>query len=233
MAEQAALDFLHGVCRQIAAIHPGGARLIICSDGRAFGDLVLVGDDDVSAYKRELSAMLARRGGDLIDVFTLEQAFSGLTFDQMRDELTNRHGTPLDELRTQVHTQPDGRILFNGMHRFLLEDRIVLQPQETRSKLRELTKRLTYRLIQRSHAWSNLVTERFSTALRLSIHPQPVHSAKLGIRLLKARDTWLTPWHATLLETPDGQLLTKRADAEKLGATMVYWRDRPSHFVLQ
>ncbi|WP_319949615.1 L-tyrosine/L-tryptophan isonitrile synthase family protein [Streptomyces halobius] len=48
--ERQALRFLDALCARITAIHPPGARLVICSDGHVFSDLINVPDRDIDAY---------------------------------------------------------------------------------------------------------------------------------------------------------------------------------------
>jgi pyoverdine/dityrosine biosynthesis protein Dit1 len=75
------------------------------------------------------------------------------------------------------------------------------------------------------------VAEKFPDAMRLSIHPQPPHSGKFGLQLMRSSDGWLTPWHGVVLDDGVALSLVKRWEAEKLNASIV-WRDgRPSHFV--
>ena len=89
-------------------------------------------------------------------------------------------------------------------------------------------------MIARSQAWSNLLDKRFPDAIRLSIHPQPCASKKIGMHVTDSvdGDQWLTPWHAVAIETPDGYRLMKRRDAEAVGGVLVYQAGRPYHYVL-
>jgi pyoverdine/dityrosine biosynthesis protein Dit1 len=86
-------------------------------------------------------------------------------------------------------------------------------------------------VIQRSKAWGELVETKFPNAVRLSIHPQSCGDKKMGIRLIEP-DNWLTPWHGVAVEVDGRFMLLKRAQAEELGADLVHWDGRPSHFVL-
>ena len=52
--ELLALTFLHRLCKQIQAIYPPGAILLICSDGRVFSDIIGIRDSDVTAYQNVL-----------------------------------------------------------------------------------------------------------------------------------------------------------------------------------
>jgi L-tyrosine isonitrile synthase len=85
-------------------------------------------------------------------------------------------------------------------------------------------------VIQRSNAWSNLIARRFPAALRLSIHPQPRISEKIGISLVPCANSWGTPWHTVVLANRDGYRLVKRAKAEEQNAVLVYRGGRPSHY---
>ena len=44
MAERLSLEFLHNLSSRITEIYSPGARIIICSDGRVFSDLVRISD---------------------------------------------------------------------------------------------------------------------------------------------------------------------------------------------
>jgi pyoverdine/dityrosine biosynthesis protein Dit1 len=107
----------------------------------------------------------------------------------------------------------------------------VLRPNESRNKIRESSKELAYKTIQRSNAWSRLVAEQFPGSLRLSIHPQPLHSSKIGIHMVGTKDNWLTPWHGVVVDTGKGLMLVKREEAERMNASLVMRKQRPSHFV--
>jgi pyoverdine/dityrosine biosynthesis protein Dit1 len=230
--ERIALSFLRDLCRSIAEVYAPGAKITLCADGRVFSDVVQVRDEDVSAYMQALAALIEEIGaGDCIEVFTLDQELPGGDFDEMRQELLREHGRPPGELREQVR---DGsmRSLFNGIARFMFEDLIVLRPDLSRNQAREQGKALAYEVIRRSAAWTTLVAARFPEAIRLSIHPQPHHSDKLGIHLIHTADSWLTPWHGVAVRIGERSVLMKRHEAERLGARLVHRGPRPSHFVL-
>ena len=114
-----------------------------------------------------------------------------------------------------------GTPLFNGIQRFLFEDRAVIDAGKSRTQIREECKDRTYEVIRRSDAWGRLVADCFPAALRFSIHPQPPHSEKIGILLGESADVWLTPWHGVALRQGGRFRLIKRKDAEALGARLV------------
>ncbi|GIG61883.1 paerucumarin biosynthesis protein PvcA [Longispora fulva] len=231
LAERLAVEFLQSMCEHIGRFHEPGASITICSDGHVFADLVGVSDLDVSAYGAELKKVIAATGGGAIDTYSLDDVFGRQPYDQSRALLDRDWATPLPELRERVRRDPTWTTLFNGIHRFVFEDAAALNPDQSRTKLRDAAKDVAYGVIARSNAWSRIVESAFPGAVRLSIHPQPVHSPKIGLHLVPTRDAWLTPWHGTALHDGNGLALVKRAEAESLAAQMVWRHNRPSHFV--
>lgn len=232
-AEDVALEYLAGVCREIAEVHPPGARILICSDGRVFNDLVGVRDEDVTAYGREIARRSAERYPGLFETFSLEDLFDAPEFAGMREQLAAHYAEPLESLEARAEQFPHHRAMFNGIHRFLVEEYPERDATLSKTKIRERCRPLAYQVIQRSDAWSRLIAECFPTALRLSIHPQDPHGEKIGIRLADAEDAWITPWHGVALRRPDGTFtLVKRSDAENLpGARLVHTPDgRPDYY---
>jgi L-tyrosine isonitrile synthase len=52
MAEQLSLHFLQSLCDRVQERYAPGARMIICSDGRVFSDLVRIPDADITRYQQ-------------------------------------------------------------------------------------------------------------------------------------------------------------------------------------
>jgi pyoverdine/dityrosine biosynthesis protein Dit1/AcrR family transcriptional regulator len=230
LGEDLALRFLQERCDAVRGRYPPGARLTICSDGRVFNDLVGVGDDEVTEYRRRLIEMIGRLGLADIDVFDLDDVWPGEPFEATRKRLSEEYGEPMADLVQRTRTFPHHQQLYNGIHRFLTEDLIDREPGLSRNQARTRSKEPAYEVVRRSNAWGKLVAVYFPDALRLSIHPQPPHGEKIGIMLVPAEDVWLTPWHAAVLLQADRFTLMHRADAEKLGARLVEAGGRPSHF---
>ncbi|MGC0420988.1 L-tyrosine/L-tryptophan isonitrile synthase family protein [Embleya sp. AB8] len=226
--ERLSLAFLDGLCTSIQAIHPPGARMLICSDGHVFADLVRVPDPHVDAYTDELRAIIARDGLSRLSVFDLRDVLDTRSHDDKRAWLHARHAPTVADLRAQVRTDEDTLRLYRGITRFLFED--TFDFPGTRSALQRDCRTRAYGVIQRSRAWGDLVAEHHPRAVRLSIHPQRRGADKFGIRLLDAPDAWATPWHTTVLRRPDGHpRLVHRADAERIGI-LVHRDGRPSHY---
>lgn len=234
MAEESALRFLDSLSARIRRIHPPGAELVICSDGRVFSDAVGIPDDDITAYHRELRTMIAALPEGAVSLFTLDQVpeFAGLGHEEMRAVLTERHAVPLEELRARIR-EGEELHLYRAITRFLFEDGNTPEYRGSRAALQRDARRRAYVVIQRSKAWGDFLARRFPGAVRLSIHPQPCASVKLGIRLGEATGTWLTPWHGVAVDVGGRLVLMKRAEAESLGGELVERAGRPSHFVLR
>ncbi|RAJ69092.1 2-isocyano-3-(4-hydroxyphenyl)propanoate synthase [Streptomyces sp. Amel2xB2] len=234
LAEESALRFLDDLAGRIRRIHPPGAELVICSDGRVFSDAVGIPDDDITAYHRELRTMVASLPQGAVSLFTLEDVpeFAGLRHEEMRARLTERHAVPLEELRERVRRGEELH-LYRAITRFLFEDGNTPAYKGSRAALQRDARSRAYVVIQRSKAWGDFLAGRFPGAVRLSIHPQPCASEKFGIRLGEATGSWLTPWHGVAVDVGGRLVLMKRTQAESLGGELVERDGRPSHFVLR
>jgi len=218
LAEVLSLRSLQHLCDEIAQVHPPGAEITIASDGHVFADLVEVEDADVDAYQDALAALIAREELGALKCFDLRDVYGQISGDEARTLLVERYGQPVSDLRERAAAHPRHRAQYDGIHRFLFEDAVVLHPDQSRSANRKATKHRAWEVIRRSDAWSALVAEAFPDAMRLSIHPQPEVSEKIGIHLLQTEDAWLTPWHGAAVLGRDSAQLMKRADAERMGA---------------
>ncbi|MFK8908211.1 L-tyrosine/L-tryptophan isonitrile synthase family protein [Streptomyces sp. YS-3] len=230
--ERLSLRFLDSLCRDIGRIHPPGARIVICSDGHVFGDLVRVPDHHIDAYADELRTLIAASRLDRLSVFDLRDALrdslGDLPYEARRAHVHDHYAPSLDALRAEVRTDARTLALYRGVTRFLVEDSAGFPG--TRSALQRECRLRAYGVIQRSRAWGALIAEHHPGAVRLSIHPQPAGAAKFGIRLLDAPDAWTTPWHSSALRRADGTwTLLPRAAAARLGRE-VHRDGRPSHF---
>lgn len=226
--ERLSLTFLNTLCGEIERIYPPGARVIICSDGHVFGDLIGVPDDHIDAYADDLRLQIDRGGLDRLSVFDLRDVLGDLPHDTKRAHVHDHYAPTLDALRTEIRADDHALALYRGITRFLAED--TAHWTGTRSALQRTCRQRAYGVIQRSRAWGDLIAEHHTDAVRLSIHPQPIGATKFGIRLLEAPDAWTTPWHSAALHRADGTwTLMPRAEAARWGR-LVRRDGRPSHF---
>lgn len=240
-AEQLALGFLGALCKSIQDSYSPGIKIIICSDGRVFSDLVGMKESHVTAYQNELNVLIQKMSLTDLMTFNLDDFYKDLSFSQMRDELMKRFGTSLEILKHKVKSgseptaQPEeleAHRMYCGITRFLFEDSLFPGQTKSRTAIQKESRAKAYEVIRRSNAWSELIEKCFPEAVRLSIHPQGCGSKKLGIRLI-GDETWMTPWHGVAVETPSGFVLLKKAEAESLGAELVCNANgSPSHYKL-
>ncbi|MFC9927481.1 L-tyrosine/L-tryptophan isonitrile synthase family protein [Streptomyces sp. NPDC127190] len=226
--ERLSLTFLNTLCTAIERIHPPGARVIICSDGHIFGDLIGVPDDHIDAYADDLRTQIGRMGLHRLSVFDLRDILGDLPYDTKRTHIHERYAPTPEALRAEIRTDDQALALYRGITRFLVED--TADRTGTRSARQRACRRRAYGVIQRSRAWGTLIAEHHPHAVRLSIHPQPIGAPKFGIRLLDAPDAWTTPWHSAALRRTDGSwTLMPRARAAEMGR-LVQRDGRDSHF---
>ncbi|MCS0603138.1 isocyanide synthase family protein [Streptomyces sp. LP11] len=226
--ERLSLRFLDTLCADIGRLHPPGARLVICSDGHVFGDLIQVPDAHIDAYGDELRTIIRRSGLDRLSVFDLRDVLGDLAHDTKRAHVQQRYAPTVADLRARVHDDEPTRALYRGITRFLVED--TADFPGSRSALQRACRQRAYGVMRRSRAWGDLIAEHHPAAVRLSIHPQPAGAPKFGIRLLDAPDVWATPWHTSALHRADGTwTLLPRVRAAQLG-DLVTAGGRPSHF---
>lgn len=226
--ERLSLTFLNTLCTEIERIYPPGARLIICSDGHVFGDLIHVPDEHIDAYADELRIVIEQRGLSRLSVFDLRDVLGDLPHNTKRAHIHERHAPTLEALRAEIRADDHALALYRGITRFLFED--TADHAGTRSALQRECRDRAYGVIQRSRAWGDLIAQHHPRAIRLSIHPQPIGAPKFGIRLLDAPDVWTTPWHSAALHRTDGTwTLMPRNQAARRGHLVQQGR-RPSHF---
>ncbi|MFB6436812.1 L-tyrosine/L-tryptophan isonitrile synthase family protein [Streptomyces sp. NPDC056411] len=232
LGEYMGLGFLQSLCDYVSHFYRPGARVTICSDGHVFGDVVGVSDAAVTTYRESLADLIGSENWTSLDLYGLDDAFGGMDYPKLRQVLEHNYCARLEDLKESVRTDHSARSLFNGIHRFMFEDALARNKGEaSKSQLRKDSKDTAYQTIRRSNAWSRVVAEKFPEAIRLSIHPQPPHSEKFGLQLMRTRDGWLTPWHGVVLDDGVNLSIVKRWEAEELNASLVWRHGRPSHFV--
>ncbi|HSP79843.1 MAG TPA: isocyanide synthase family protein [Myxococcaceae bacterium] len=233
MAELLSLRFLHSLCQKIQNIYAPGARMIICSDGRVFADLVRIPDPSITEYQDGIIGMIKQLGLSSLEFYGLDDEHPGMEFDEMRRILVEQYGEPIESLREEIRAGGEPLSLYRGITRFLLEDACGPGINEmSRTSLQKDCRTRAYGVIQRSKAWGEMIARKYPRSVRLSIHPQPCSSHKLGIHLLETTDSWMTPWHGTAVDINGRFVLMKRRQAEELGATLVLTDGRPSHYAM-
>lgn len=225
-----ALKNLQSLCEKIENVYAPGARIIICSDGRVFSDIIGAKEIDVSNYQKEISKIITEFNFKNLSLFNLDQVNQAKDFFQLRQFLMKNYGESYEQLRNKIQkgatiegSDSDRSInkMYCGIIRFLFEDRCFGSRLESKKALHKIAKKNAILVIRRSNAWSRFIEEKFPSAVRLSIHPQSCGSGKFGIKLIK-NEVWMTPWHGVVLKINNNYQIIKRVEAEKLGANLEF-----------
>jgi pyoverdine/dityrosine biosynthesis protein Dit1 len=230
--EVLALQNLQKLCDKLSALYIPGARVLICSDGRIFGDVVKVTDEGIDNYQKGIIEIIKDFGLNRLSTFSMDDLFPNLVASEQRTTLLERFAKDVEEVRELVKTSETYGRLFNGMHRFLMEDELALNKTETKNQVSKQTKIRTYELIRRSDAWSALLNHHFKDELRLSIHPYQLNHEKFGIKLVASSSNWATPWHNVVVKIKDNFELMHRKEAMKLNAIPKMMKDKYAYFEL-
>ncbi|MCF6765565.1 isocyanide synthase family protein [Thiotrichales bacterium 19S3-7] len=240
-AEVISLKFLDDLCQSIKEFYAPGMNITICSDGRVFSDIIGMNEAHVTNYQIQLENLIKSMSLDTIKIFNLDYLYTNVDFIEMRYQLIKEYAEPLASIQQKIRLGAEASSnlenqalnqLYKGITRFLFEDLKYPGQLKTNSARQKEAKAKAYKVIQRSDAWSHLIKAYFPNAVRLSIHPHPCGSQKLGIKLI-ADEIWMTPWHGVALEHNNKYSLVKRSQAESLGAKLVYFPNgQPSHYQL-
>ncbi len=234
MGEILALKNLNDMCKRISNVYGPGAKVVICSDGRVFSDVVAVPDEHIDEYGEWIEGIIKEFKLSYLTTFSMDNMYQELKGDALRERLVWRYAKSLEEIRFLVINDDNYRALFNGVHRFMVEDHEALEMNAHLSKnqLSKKTKALTYELIRRSDAWSELLTDQFGDALRLSIHAYPLEHLKFGVKLIPSSDKWATPWHNVAVKHGDSFTLMHKSKAIELGAVERKYGGKYAYFEL-
>lgn len=233
-----AMTRLTELCKEIEAIYSRGAKVVICSDGRVFADVIYVCDEHISDYRDGIRHYAEQNLEGYISFYNLENVYDHINdFTALREELMIAHGEPLSSLRQRIKDEREASTMYKGVTKFMFEDYSGIEQFAglSRTALQNKARVAAYRVIQRSNAWGRLLAKEFPHSLRLSIHPQYLVSEKIGISMLTENDVWTTPWHSVVVKdtAKDEIILLPKSEAEKLNCHLVYEQGRPSHFELR
>lgn len=209
--EELALDRLVQFVKSVREIYTPGMKIWIVSDGHVFSDCIGVDDEDVDVYSEALKNLYQEMDESdgigfrsLVDLFDPEE-FDESLVDQV--ELPHHLKTNLvaklelcrkilmklcdldcGELQRDIDTPGHPRLaLYRGFLKFMTED-LAQHPSVTdlsRKQFKKVVLRVSFEMIKRNDAYSNLVELMFPFHLRLSIHSHNNSGPKFAVRLLK------------------------------------------------
>ncbi|GEQ67044.1 hypothetical protein JCM33374_g707 [Metschnikowia sp. JCM 33374] len=248
MGEVLSIQRIIQFVQKVNKIYPPGMKFYIVSDGHVFSDCIGVDDDVVDTYTAQLIQLyedIKPEGFNgiffkgLNDCFESSSKYNVATIledtkiehhlDTMIDEETDLNRKILmfgcddndNLLREQIKTPGHSRLfLYRGFNKFMSEDlsQTSMAKRLSGKKFKKLVSFVSYEMIRRNDAYSNLVELVFPFHLRLSIHAHPNSGPKFGIRLLDPaicstgchnqdeEDRLLhipTPWHNTIFKISD------------------------------
>lgn len=230
LGEVLALQGLQELCEKISAIYGPGAKVIICSDGRVFSDVVSVSDESINKYQQGIFDIISEFKLTHLETFALDDLFPNQHGDELRNRLLHQFARSIQDVKDLIRTRDDYQKLFNGLHRFLIEDMMTLNAHLSKNQLSKMAKENTYELMRRSDAWSELLNHYFKDDLRLSIHPYQLGHEKFGIKLVSSSNKWATPWHNVTVKIKDRFELMHLQDALKLHALPKMMKDKYAYF---
>lgn len=230
LGEVLALQNLQRLCDRISKIYSPGAKIIICSDGRVFSDVVRVSDESITLYQEGIKDIIQEFKLHRLEIFALDDLYPGLGGNELRERLLKQFSRTREEVRLLVRNHEDHKKLFNGLHKFLLEDESAINKFSSKNQMAKETKERTYELMRRSDAWSELINHYFKDQLRLSIHPYHPEHEKFGIKLVTSSSKWATPWHNVTVKIKDKFELMHLQDALKLQVMPKMMKDKYAYF---
>src|SRR5690606_19152400 len=110
-----------------------GARIIICSDGRIFSDVVLVSDESIDRYNAGVLNIIQEFNLDRLSLFRMDDLYPLMRPEDLREVILKKYASSIADVKAQVIRDEDYRHLFNGIHRFLFEDFRLLESSSSRS----------------------------------------------------------------------------------------------------
>lgn len=232
LGEVLALNNLNEMCKKITSVYEPGAEVVICSDGRIFSDVVMVSDEIIDIYSAGIKNIIEEFSLEHLSTFAMDDLYKDLNGVELRERLLWQYSKSIEEVRHLVTNDKDFKSLFNGVHKFLVEDQLGLIENDGLSKnqVNKKTKPHTYELLRRSDAWSSLLLDKFDDALRLSIHAYPLTHEKFGVKLVESKERSATPWHNVTVKKDNVFELMHVSKALKLGATQRLFQDKYVYF---
>lgn len=232
LGEALALEKLNTLCTEINRLYSPGANVLICSDGRVFNDLVFVPETNVDNYNNAIKSYVDQKQLNNLRFYDLNDAYPNLTTEEARIKLLSNEATSIEDIKTLVKKDIDMKTLYNGLHRFMQEDYQYIHKEKSKNQIRKDTKILTYMMMQRSQAWSHLLSKKFPQTFRLSIHDYQCGSEKFGIKFLSNQETCATPWHNVVIKEGENYRFVKNREAKSLRASLIMLNGRASHYEL-
>ena len=79
-AEELSLIFLESLCQKVKKYYSPGIKIILCSDGRVFSDVVGMKESNISAYQIELDRLIESMSLLDVSTFNLDDIYEEYSF---------------------------------------------------------------------------------------------------------------------------------------------------------
>ncbi|KAL1914280.1 uncharacterized protein VTP21DRAFT_9061 [Calcarisporiella thermophila] len=209
-AEEFSLIHLNGLCQSITEVYPGGAKVVIASDGLVYNDLLSVSDQVTWRYDLGIRDIVRKLDLKHIE-FVRACELIGEPVPQSEEQYIERIGhvkarlfneyLPEDyDLEKNIQEDPNALATYRGYLRFLALDlKGVLAGNMAKSAQKKAIKVIAKEMIRRGKCFAKLIAINFASSVRLSIHAAD-NTDKLAITLFPGQHfvkNPVTPWHNT------------------------------------
>lgn len=162
-------------------------------------------------------------------------AAAGIVIIPLRARIMGQYSEPIETIKKRMKSAASSEEISNlcGLTKFRYEEIKAQKPNQTSCKTQKEAKEQGSQTLRTSDAWSRFMEASAPDAIRLSSHPKPRDSQKIGIRLSPHGNNSCAPWQSTAAKTnliPERYDFMKREEAEKLGLQLQYEDEKPSHF---
>ncbi|KAJ5498343.1 Pyoverdine biosynthesis [Penicillium expansum] len=239
LGDELGLGRLVNLCRDIKAVYPSGAVVVIVTDGICYNgeikspvnlDLTGISDEEVWEYGNQLRKIAVGKGYACIQFHRIMNMLGLYTGAQIsksdyvklcglsRTELHQRCGRPGFDVDKFLKSDEDYLRTYNGYDKFMKVDlkfspvtRDCAGPKQYKKRIKSIAKSMIVRGVE----YAELVRQIYPDSLRLSIHPSSGQT-KLSCPLIPQKNSFsMSPWHCSVAVTTAGEFITAHQSAHR------------------
>ncbi|KAJ5341549.1 hypothetical protein N7541_010673 [Penicillium brevicompactum] len=245
LGEELGLARLVNLCRDIKAVYPPGAIVVIVTDGICYNDLTGIPDEEVWEYGNRLRKIAVEKGYACIQfhrIMNMLGLYTGTPIskdeyvklcDISRAEIHRRCGRPGFDVDRLLKTDEDYLRTYNGYDKFMKVDlkfspvtRDCAGPKQYKKKIKMIAKAMIVRGVE----YAELVRQIYPDSLRLSIHPSSGQT-KLSCPLIPQQDSFsMSPWHCSVAVLANGKFITAHKSLHRQKFELVEKNGQPYFF---
>lgn len=203
MGEYLAIKKFVQVIRDIEAVYPPGAQLVIFSDYHTFSDYISVDMDAHYKYSEHLAEIVNMFNASNIVSIRNFQHFPEFTkysahdyIDALRELYADReYNENFDQL---VNIDDHTHHTYLGLKKFMAEDQKHIIKDMSKKQRNNRKSEIAKGMMLQGKALDNFLNRHFSDHIRLSIHGHPLDGRKYSVYLFDEQQ-FKTPWHNTVM----------------------------------